>query len=82
MIWLFARGSEVLRLETRIDNASGEYILVSTWTDAPPRVERFLDYDAYDARVRELEARLAEEHWLQVGSPTILADGWRGPIPN
>ena len=82
MIWLFARGDEVLRLETRIDNASGEYVLVSTWSDDPAKVERFRDYDAFDARVRLLEARLGAEHWLQVGSPSILPDGWRGPIPN
>ncbi len=82
MIWLFERGAEVLRLETRVDNASGEYVLVSTWTEGPPKVERFRDYGSYEARIRALEAKLASEHWLQVGSPTILSDGWRGPIPN
>ncbi|MEP6593844.1 MAG: hypothetical protein ABJC51_09130 [Acidobacteriota bacterium] len=82
MIWLFARGDEVLRLETRVDNASGEYVLVSTWSEGPAKVERFSDYETYDTRVRLLEARLDAEHWIQVGSPTILSDGWRGPIPN
>lgn len=55
---------------------------VSTWSDGPARVGRFRDYDAYDARVRQREARLDAEHWIQVGSPTLLPDDWRGPIPN
>lgn len=82
MIWLFERGSEVLHIETRIDNASGEYVLVSISADGPPQVERFRDRDAYEARVLELENRLAADQWVQVGGPTILPDGWRGPIPN
>ena len=82
MIWLFERGADVLRLETRVDNSSGEYVLVSIWTEGAPQVERFRDYDTYEARIRALEAKLAADHWIQVGSPTILSDGWRGPIPN
>ena len=82
MIWLFERGDEVLRLETRIDNASGEYVLVSTWADSVPRIERFHDHAEYEARILALEGQLAAEHWTQVGSPTILSDGWRGPVSN
>jgi hypothetical protein len=47
MIWIFARGSDVLHLETRFDDARAEYVLVVVWADP------------------------------QMGSPTILADGWR-----
>ena len=82
MIWLFERGDEVLRLETRIDNASGEYVLVSTWADGPPKIERFHDHALYETRLRTLEGQLAADHWTQVGSPTILSDGWRGPMTN
>jgi hypothetical protein len=82
MIWLFERGDEVVRLETRVDNASGEYVLVSTWADSPPRIERYRDYAKYQARVLALEGQLAADHWTQVGGPTILSDGWRGPMSN
>jgi hypothetical protein len=82
MIWLFERGDEVLRLETRVDNGSGEYVLVSTWSDSAPRIERFQDYEAYHTRLLALEGQLAADHWTQVGSPTILSDGWRGPLSN
>jgi hypothetical protein len=82
MIWLFERGDEVVRLETRVDNASGEYVLVSSWADSPPRIERFRDYAKYQTRVLALEGQLAADHWTQVGGPTILSDGWRGPMSN
>jgi hypothetical protein len=82
MIWLFERGDEVLRLETRVDNASGEYVLVSTWSESETRVERFHDHGKYQARILALEGQLAADHWTQVGSPQILSDGWRGPMAN
>ena len=82
MIWMFERGDEVLRLETRVDNASGDYVLVSTWADTDTRIERFRDHAEYQARILALEGQLAADHWTQVGSPTILSDGWRGPVTN
>jgi hypothetical protein len=82
MIWLFERGNEVVRLETRVDNTTGEYVLVSTWSDSSPRVERFRVHAEYEARILALESQLAAEHWTQVGSPTILPHGWRGPVTN
>ena len=80
MIWSFERGDEVIRLETRIDNGQGDYILVIEWAERPPETERFTDYGAYHARLLALESQLAADNWTQIGSPKILADGWRGPI--
>ena len=74
---MFERGQEALRLETRFDSVHGEYVLVVVWTDRPAETERYRERAAFDARVRALEQQLAAEHWTQVGSPTILADGWR-----
>ena len=82
MIWLFERGDEVLRLETRVDNASGEYVLVSTWSESETKIERYRDHGEYQARILALEGQLAADHWAQVGSPQILSDGWRGPMAN
>ena len=76
MIWLFERGREVLRLETRFDAAGDEYVLVVVWSDRV-ETERFIDSAAFDSRLRALEQQLAAEQWVQVGSPTIVADGWR-----
>ncbi len=72
MIWLFERGSEALRLETRFDSVHAEYVLVVVWPDNRVDTERFHDPAAFDARLRERENQLAAEHWTQVGSPTIL----------
>jgi hypothetical protein len=82
MIWLFERGDEVLRIETRVDNATGEYVLVSMWSESAPLVERFTAHAEYEARILALESQLASDHWIQVGSPTILSNGWRGPVTN
>ena len=82
MIWRFERGDEVLRLETRIDSDTQAFVLVITWTDRPEVTERYWNVAAYEARLRALENELAHEHWCQVGSPVLLHDGWKGPIPH
>lgn len=77
MIWLFERGAEALRLETRFDSILDEYVLVVVWSDTRVDTERFRDAAEFDARLRALERQLAAEHWMQVGPPTILSDGWK-----
>ena len=81
MIWTFQRHDEVVRIETWSDSGTGEYIIVTTWSNAIAETERFPDRDGFTARVVALEAQLAADHWSQVGSPSILmSEGWRGPI--
>ena len=82
MIWSFERGDEVIRLVTRIDNGQGDYVLVIEWAERPSETERFADYAAYQARLLALESQLAADRWTLIGSPKILPDGWRGPIPH
>jgi len=77
MIWLFERGREVLRLETRFDSASDEYVLVVVWSDNRIETERFADPAMFDFRLRTLEQELDSEQWVQVGAPTILSEGWK-----
>lgn len=80
MVWFFARDQSQLRLETRFDDATREYVLEIAWPDRPPETERFHDVDGFRARVTILEDQLAAERWTQVGSPEILPSGWRGPV--
>jgi len=82
MIWFFARGNEAVRVETRFDNSSREYVLEVGWANRPLETERFRDHAAFEARVAKVEARLRNESWAQVGGPEILPDGWRGPFTN
>lgn len=79
MIWLFERGKDVVRVETRVDKGSSEYVITTTWADGRTETESFPDHAQFTARVQALERQLSADHWTPVGSPTILADGWRGP---
>ena len=77
MIWLYERGREILRLETRYDSGADAYVLVVVWSDNRVETERFRDPAVFDLRLRTLERELAAEQWVQVGAPTILTEGWK-----
>ena len=79
MIWFYERGKDALRLETRFDEATKEYVLDIAWANRPAETERFADLASFRSRVERLEAQLAAESWTQVGGPEILPHGWRGP---
>ena len=78
MVWFYQRSDAALRIETRFDSATNEYVLEEAWPGRPVVTERFSDTDAFEIRVLALERQLDEEHWEQVGSPEILLHGWRG----
>jgi hypothetical protein len=81
MIWLFERGDEVVRLETRIDSITKEYVIAIAWHGRPDEIERYPDVSSFRTRIVELERQLTSEHWCQTpGSPTLLAEVWRGPF--
>jgi hypothetical protein len=76
MIWLFERGQEVLRIETRVDSATGDFVATVLWADGQSKEERFRGEDAFRARLLALERQLADEHWTQIGGPTVLTEAW------
>ena len=86
MIWIFERGKEVLRIETRVDATSGDFVAVVFWADGQKKEERFRTEEAFKVRLLALERQLADEHWTQIGGPTVLEDGWHlgtaGVAPN
>ena len=78
MIWMFERGGESLRLETRYDNATAEFVLIKHQLTGDPQVERFRDELAFGQRLEVLEKQLTDERWtLQQGGPVVLRDGWK-----
>ncbi len=79
MIWLYQRGEQAVRLETRFDKSAEEYTVEITWAEGPPQTERFTDFAEFHARILALEFQLDSEHWLQVGPPSIIPGDWRGP---
>jgi hypothetical protein len=82
MVWFFARGNDSVRVETRFDNTSREFVLEVAWANRPLETERFKDLSAFQARVTAVEKQLETESWNQVGNPEILPHGWRGPFTN
>jgi len=82
MVWFFARGNDSVRVETRFDNSSREFVLEVAWANRPLETERFTDLSAFQARVMVVEAQLEAGAFAQVGNPEILPHGWRGPFTN
>ena len=76
MLWFYRRGDELITVETRFDNATGEYLLVMQTADHQQTVERFKDLSQFKERLLRAEEKLASERWAQAGSPVLLPDGW------
>jgi hypothetical protein len=79
VIWFFERSGEQMRVTTRFDNATQEYIVEIEWADRGNELERYADFATFDKRVQSLHVQLLESQWTQAGPPGIIADGWRGP---
>ena len=77
MIWLYERGPEVLRIETRFDNATSEYELIWHRPDGSSNSERFATEAEFRARLESVEAALRSDHWNITGAPQIQPDGWK-----
>ena len=77
MIWLYQRDNEALQLETRFDNATGEFVLIQQRPGNTEITERFSSEDAFRARLQALSAALDEERWHRNGPPLLLNDGWK-----
>ena len=41
MVWFFARGNDSVRVETRFDNSSREFVLEVSWGNRLLETERF-----------------------------------------
>ena len=78
MIWMYERGVEVLRIETRFDPAASHFELIWHRPDGTMQMEKFWTESAFRARLEGVETTLKSEHWNQAGSPHIMRDGWKG----
>lgn len=78
MIWMFERGAEVLRIETRFDPAASQFELIWHRPDGTSQVEKFSTESGFRSRLESVEEGLKTERWSQAGSPQILRDGWKG----
>src|SRR5438128_9813486 len=69
MLWFYQREKELITVETRFDEATGEYLLVTQTADHQSQIERFKDLRAFEERLVSAEKKLAAERWTQVGPP-------------
>jgi hypothetical protein len=79
MVWFYTRADERVRIETRLQASTNEYVLQVECLGRPVVIERFADAETFDVRVREFERELDAESWQLVGNE-LLAHGWRGPF--
>jgi hypothetical protein len=76
MVWLFERDDESLRLETRYDNDTAEFVAVVHYPDGRERMERFDEIDEFRAWLVAFERNLNIQRWADKTGPIILPYGW------
>jgi hypothetical protein len=76
MIWIFERDDQAVRVETRLDKETGEYVASIEWADGRTDTERYTELHAFQERLSELERTLTAERWRQVGGPTLIRKDW------
>ena len=76
MIWFFSRKNQHIRLETRYDNDTSEFVVAIERPDGRRETERFSDLVAYRKRLVALEEQCEAEHWTPSGLPLIVPEGF------
>ena len=77
MIWLYERGAEILKIETRFDKTTSSYELIWHRPDGTHTVEQFVSEASFRVRLEAVESVLKTDQWMSSGPPQILKDGWR-----
>ncbi len=76
MLWFFEGQEESLRLETRYDNDTSEYVVIVHWPDGRQQTERFIEGEAFRTWLVAFEHALEGKRWTRNGPPEFLPDGW------
>jgi len=76
MLWFFDRGDECLRVETRHDNDTSEFVATVDYPDGSQRVERFGTVGDFRDWLIAFERLLREERWTGRSGPIVLPYGW------
>ena len=58
MLWFYSQDSLTIRIETRYDNRTAEYVLVVHWSPDHRQEERFATAVLFRKRVLELETQI------------------------
>jgi hypothetical protein len=81
MLWFYVRDTESMRLETRFDNQTLEYVGIVTHPDGHTDTRRFPSATTFRLWLVWLDASLLADQWAQDGAPQILRDGWPDKRP-
>jgi len=81
MLWFYSQDMMTVRIETRYDNRTAEYVLVVHWSDDHRNEERFATEVLFRNRVLAFEAQISAEGWKRNGPPIILPEGWPDTPP-
>ena len=69
MLWFYQRDHVSLRLETRYDNDTADYVGILHHPDGRQEPHRFDNRDAFRAWLVSLEQHLEAERWTRDGPP-------------
>ena len=82
MIWFFEREDESLRIETRYDNQTLEFVAIVHYPDGQRMTKRFIAPDVYRRWLEQFERTLEEGDWSRDHrSPVVLSEGWPNKPP-
>lgn len=76
MIWFFDREDESLRVDTRYDNDTSEFVVIVRYPDGREQTNRFTKVNEFRARLEELQQTFEADHWVNRGGPIFLPTGW------
>jgi len=76
MIWFWMRGDEKMQVETRFDNNTSEFVIVTRHPDGHEDFERFPDLVSFRKRLHSLERKYETDKWAQSRGPEIVPDGF------
>jgi hypothetical protein len=71
MVWFFHRGDDSLRVETRRDRKSREFLLILRQSDGTELVDRFKSKGKFQKRLDDLERKLKANRWSESEAPGI-----------
>jgi hypothetical protein len=78
MLWFYTRDHDSLRVETRYDPDTFEYVGILTDRDGREDTRRFPTAKAFREWLVSLDERLLAEQWAQDGAPYSLPSGSPG----
>jgi len=81
MIWIFERDREIVRVETRFDSKTNEYVLAIFGGECLETIERYRRPGEFGDRLRALEQQLVAERWSQIDNPEIAYRRMNGVRP-